>query len=1126
MAVSNKERVGRALDQFRLAWQPYQEQEMRAIYDDAWLNHLPEESYRDGQPVFDTQALLKTLIANWDEVFGQRLNRDVLNLAHGVRKTRNKHAHDEAFETDDAYSALHEIQKLIEAISAPQAEEVEKAKVELLRQKFEEQARREQRKASTVTIEGAVLGGLKPWREVIAPHEDVARGTFQQAEFAADLWQVFQGQGTMEYRDPTEFFRRTFLTEGLRELLVNAIKRMEGVGGDPVVELQINFGGGKTHSMLAAYHLLSGVKVTDLPGLEGVIADSGVAQPRTARRAVLVGNSLTPGAPAKKEDGTVVNTLWGELAWQLGGRAAYDLVREADETATNPGGALDAVFAMCGPCLILIDEWVAYARQLFGREKMLPAGSFDTQFTFAQTLCEAARRAPSVLVMVSIPASVSMKGSPTAITVAQQGDIGGQAALDSLKQAVGRSNLVWRPATSDESFEIVRRRLFQTVADPRHRDAVVKAFMDMYRANPQEFPTECREVDYERRMKAAYPIHPELFDRLYSDWSTLEKFQRTRGVLRLMASAIHSLWKRDDRSVLILPASVPIDDPTVQPELTRYLDDRWAAVIDKDLDRPHSEPLAMDSENVNFGRYSACRRVARTVFLGSAPTLRAAAQGIEDKRIKLGCAQPGEAVATFGDALRKLSDGRTTYLYVNGTRYWYDVQPSVNKTARDMAEREEIKQGVELEVVKRLKLNTRNRGDFGGVHVAVGSHDVPDDRTLRLVVLGPKHLHKQGNLTSSGAVAEANDLLKWHGSGQRNCRNTVVFLACDQGRYPELDQEVRLFLAWSYIVEKREELDLAPNNLRQAVKKVEDFNKNVDQKIGELYQWVLVPDVPPAGSDSEVIARWEDFRIQGADPLAVRVSKKLKNDQVLTSALGGNVLRHEIERIPLWRGDQVTVAQLEDDYSKYLYLSRLTGTNVLHAAIRDCVSRLTDGLAYADAYDEATNTYQNLRAGVFLEPSRPLTGMLVKSEIADLLLAAASAAPATTATASTGPAAGPDLIMAMPGALTAGTPVVYPNGGSSTAGRVTEPPRAPAMPQAPTRFHGTISLDPQTLSTGAGKVSKEVVQHLLSLLGTDVKVTIEIDAESAEGFPDNVVRTVLENCRVLKFGSHGFEAEE
>src|SRR5208283_3876764 len=176
------------------------------------------------------------------------------------------------------------------------------------------------------------------------------------------------------------------------------------------------------------------------------------------------------------------------------------------------------------------------------------------------------------------------------------------------------------------------------------------------------------------RLKAAYPIHPEMFDRLFNDWSSLDKFQRTRGVLRLMAGVIHSLWEREDRSLLILPASVPIDDPAVQFELTRYLDDPWVSVLEKDVDGPHSLPLQVDRENPNLGRYSACRRVSRTIYLGSAPTLRAANRGLEDRNIKLGCVQPGESVATFGDALRRLTD-KATYLYVDGKRYWYSTQP-------------------------------------------------------------------------------------------------------------------------------------------------------------------------------------------------------------------------------------------------------------------------------------------------------------------------------------------------------------------------------------------------------------------------------------------------------------------
>jgi len=155
-------------------------------------------------------------------------------------------------------------------------------------------------------------------------------------------------------------------------------------------------------------------------------------------------------------------------------------------------------------------------------------------------------------------------------------------------------------------------------------------------------------------------------------------------VLRLMAAVIHALWQRQDGNLLILPASVPIDDPAVQFELTRYLEDPWVPIIEKDVDGPHSLPLRLDGEHPNLGRYSACRRVARTIYLGSAPTLHSANRGIEERRIKLGCVQPGESVATFGDALRRLTE-QATHLYVQEKRYWYSTQPSVARLAQDRA---------------------------------------------------------------------------------------------------------------------------------------------------------------------------------------------------------------------------------------------------------------------------------------------------------------------------------------------------------------------------------------------------------------------------------------------------------
>ena len=184
----------------------------------------------------------------------------------------------------------------------------------------------------------------------------------------------------------------------------------------------------------------------------------------------------------------------------------------------------------------------------------------------------------------------------------------GREALDRLRNVVGRVESSWRPASAEEGFEIVRRRLFEPLAEP---DAVQGARRDgarlrrpLPRRSTQEFPPECRDADYEKRIKAAYPIHPEIFDRLYTDWSTLVKFQRTRGVLRLMAAVIHSLWEKGDRNPLILPANIPIDDPRVQFELTRYLSDNWVPVIEKDVDGPNSLPLRLDGEVPNLGKFA------------------------------------------------------------------------------------------------------------------------------------------------------------------------------------------------------------------------------------------------------------------------------------------------------------------------------------------------------------------------------------------------------------------------------------------------------------------------------------------------------------------------------------------
>jgi predicted AAA+ superfamily ATPase len=1139
MAITNHERVGKALELLRDGLRPFVARELETKHGKYWITTVTaawqnELIWREGEdaPQMDAAVLLRMMWDQWNVVFRDTLGFSERSLVSELREVRNKWAHQEPFSTDDAYRSLDSAARLLTAVSAPQADEIEKMKLELLRLRFDEQVRSEKRKTAGVAIESQVTGSLKPWREVVTPHPDVASGRYQQAEFAADLWQVHLGEGTDEYRDPVEFFRRTYLTESLTAMLVGAVRRLAGRpqggaarGGDPVVQLQTNFGGGKTHAMLALFHLFSGIAPSELPGIDSVMQEANAKTLPAVRRVVLVGNKISPGNPVVKPDGTVVRTLWGELAWQLGGVPAFARIQADDERATSPGDALRELFKEYGPCLILIDEWVAYARQLHDEGDAaarlstgLPAGGFETQFTFAQVLTESAKLAGNCLLVISLPAS-DTTGSPH--TQANDVEVGGQRgreALDRLRNVVGRVESSWRPASAEESFEIVRRRLFEPLSDGaqfKDRDVVARAFADFYRSQHQEFPPECRDADYEKRIRAAYPIHPEIFDRLYTDWSTLIKFQRTRGVLRLMAAVIHSLWEKGDRNPLILPANIAIDDPRVQFELTRYLSDNWVPVIEKDVDGPGSLPLRLDGEVPNLGKFAACRRVARAIYLGSAPTAAAAHRGIEDRRVKLGCVMPGESPAVFGDALRRLA-GAATYLYQDGPRYWYSTQPTVTKLAEDRAEQlKRQPDKIMQELDRRLRRDLENRGDFARIHpLPQSSHDISDELDARLVVLGVDHPYSKepGNAAETAAQA----LLEARGNVPRLFRNTLVFLAADKTRLQDLDEATRSYLAWESILAEKVPLNLDPQQVKQAETQRMAADGTVTARLPETYQWLLVP----VQTTPQTPVGWQALRLTGPDPLAVRASKKLKNDDLLVTALAGTMLRMWLDRIPLWRGDHVAVRQLVDDFARYHYLPRLRDAAVLLNAISSGIALLTweqDGFAYADSFDESAGRYRGVQSGqrvMLADASAP--GLLVKPAVARKQLDAERPASVTGAVAGpTGGSAG------AAGATVGGTDARPTGTGATTTYTTTT---VPPSPQA-RRYHGTVSLDPTRVGRDASRIADEVIAHLAGLVGAQVAVTLEIEAEIPAGAPDHVVRTVTENGRTLKFTSQGFERE-
>ena len=1101
MALSNRDRVGRAFETLAEGLGPYVHRSMATHLGEEWFAAWAAQQ-RGEQSLGDPYVQLKVMKEAWQAVFGRTLGRADRSYVFELSDWRNDWAHHKSFTLDDTDRTLDSAERLLNAVGVGDlAAGIRQQKGELRRLAFENESTRTAKRL-TVSAE-APVAGLRPWREVAVPHPDVQSGRYAQAEFAADLGQVARGEGTAEYVDPVEFFHRTYLTDGLASLLGQAAERVRGeTGAAPVIDLQTNFGGGKTHSLLALYHLLGGTPASSFPpDVRALLGDS--ALPPT-RRAVLVGTQISPGQPSEKPDGTVVRTLWGELAWQLGGAEAFALVAAADATSSSPGEQLRVLLERYGPCLVLIDEWVAYARQLYV-DQSLPAGTFDTHFTFAQALTEAARAVPGCLLVVSIPASDRLEdGATSGGSDIEVGGEGGRQALKRLQNVVRRMDSSWRPASAQESYEIVRRRLFAEVTTGeglQARDVTARRFGETYRQYGGQLPRECLDPAYETRIRQSYPIHPELFARLYEDWSTLEKFQQTRGVLRLMSKVIHALWAGNDQSPLILPGSVPLDDGPVVDELTRTLEDRWKPILDTDVDGPGSLPAQLDEEKQAFGQRAAARRVARAVFLGSAPTSRNANRGIEDQRVRLGVLMPGEAPALFGDALRSLAE-RATYLYTEGQRCWFAVQPTLSRKAREIADRlAQRPDEVHHELAQRLRTLTSQSADFAAVHVSsrLTSEDVPDDARLRLALVPPDHPHRPRQ-DGSDARRWARDALASRGRAPRVHRNMLVFLTADASALPNLEQAVCDWLAWQEICRTLDTEELTVTQQQQARDRLDRAGSTVDLRAAEAYKWLLVPD---QAREKGAPVTLEELRVEGTEPLVVRAARKLVTAGRLHRGMAPTHVRMQLDGLlaSMWTDDRVAVRDLWDAFARYPYLPRVSGMDAFLETVRQGPSGLTwtvDGFATAEAWDEGTGRFRGLTANAeALEVG--LDGLVVRPERALRQLAEERPVPLPV----------PD-------------PDAQPQG--STTAPDDPAPHAPSPQESKpvlTRFSGSVDLDPERLVRALDNVRQEVLAHLTAS-GATVHVTLEVVAELAEGFDDATVRTVGENAHTLKFNGPSF----
>jgi len=558
-----------------------------------------------------------------------------------------------------------------------------------------------------------------------------------------------------------------------------------------------------------------------------------------------------------------------------------------------------------------------------------------------------------------------------------------------------------------------------------------------------------------------------------------------------------------------MPSTLPLDDTRVKFELTRYLSDNWTPIMERDVDGEGSLPARLDAQNPNLGKLSATRRVARTIFLGSAPSSGAMHRGLEDRVVKLGCAMPGESPAIFGDALRHLT-AAATYLYADDKRYWYDTQPTVTKLAEDRAEQlRRDPDRVYEELARRIRDDVRKSGDFARVHpMPKSGHDVPDDPETRLVILGVEHPYVKDGASPAEAAARA--LLQYRGSAPRVFQNALVFLAVDQTRLQDLEEALRRFLAWRGILEEKDQQNLTPQQVKQAESQKTLADDSVAVRLPEAFMWLLVPVQRSVEDKVELQAV---KLAPGKDPLAVRAGNRLKAEDLLVSVLGATSLRLELDRVPLWRGNHVPIAKLAEDFARFNYLPRLKDREVLLDAIRNGLATLSwdpDTFAYAEAFDEPAGRYKGLLFG---------TGVTIRDAAGPALLVrpevATRQADAERREREERERSKPPVVVPGNGSTDDGKPPVQPGPG----------PVPPLPPQPPRRYYGSVELDPIRMGRDAGRIAEEVLVHLTGLVGANVRVTLEIEAEIPTGAPDQVVRTVTENSRQLKFTKHGFEKE-
>lgn len=894
MANNNQESLFKAFGLFIEAFRPYIVSLLMEEEGDKWpakfvevLSIDQKEKWNMGlrngstpETLIDFHHLKSFAIRNKDLLkkdFGKKFG-DTPNWLGEIAQVRHDVAHFNSIDEDEATKAWIHMKTIAKAIGMPELEEelkkIQNNTVIKLVEKME-----------VVVTQTGHSGTLKPWFLVTQPHFDIKQGRLDESVFAANLAEVALGNGREIYKDPNTFFSKTYFTAGLKSVAKTVIKGLNGNedAENRVISLQTGFGGGKTHTLISIYHLCNwGKNASNSPFTKDLLSYTGNPEFEKANIAVFTNTTNDVANGRMTEDGILIQTVWGEIAYQLGGKEGYEIVRKNDEQLIAPAGIFRKVLQKYAPSLILIDELADYCVKAAAR-KTGNTSLADQTISFMQEFTEAVAGTDNCVAIITLPASVQeVANSPEAASI-----------LSSLQSRVSRVGADTQPVAEDEIYEVIRRRLFEDIGDMVYIEKVASEYVALYEQHWTELPNNATKNEYKQKIIQSYPFHPELIDIFKIKWASNNNFQRTRGVLRLLAAIVSDLWKRQQSlpgaNILIHSGNVYLPNlDTVTSQLKKLYGNGYESVISADIAGASANAFKIDSNKTEYGQYYLTQSIATVILLNSFGS-EGSNRGLSIQELKLHLLAPSSF--NHNSINGALSDLENTayYLYSAqtgnaGKRYWFHVKPNISMLINQG--KQDVKQeDIYAEVLKRLKEKTNSKILLFNVLVDP-SEDIPEQVKPTLVILHPKYTASaEGPNTKARVLIEKIATKK--GNSERIYRNTILFLVASDGASGKLQSDIRDYLAcqkiasdYSSTLEREQKEDLK--------KRMDDAGKNTDSALVTTFATISKFSVKNSCQSIQL----KQFKDNIENQVNTNIIEILKEEEWLLERVGINLLRN------------------------------------------------------------------------------------------------------------------------------------------------------------------------------------------------------------------------------------------